>query len=256
MKWPQSVTLIRHDESAYNAHKASRAENPNYQKFRKLFDSNPEDPECTKLARTLANAYAITVGDHNTPLAPGAGFQAEKMADNLKNTIPLPDIIFVSPYERTLHTLQHMFKTWPELRKIKTVEEGRIREQEHGLLNLYGDWRIYQALYPEQRKLHQLEGRYYYRFPQGESVEDVRERTRSWFNTLVRDFSGKNVLAITHHLTILAVRANMERLDAQQFLDLDTNNTPINAGVTIYRGHPELGKDGKLILDNYNLKMY
>ena len=101
-----------------------------------------------------------------------------------------------------------------------------------------------------------MEGSYYYRYPQGESIQDVRERTRSWFHTLTRDFSEKNVLAITHHLTILAVRANLERLSAEQFMELDEHETPINAGVTIYKGNPDIKGRGKLVLEKYNLKLY
>lgn len=256
MKWPESLTLIRHDESEYNALKKKLKQNSKYQKFRAEFEKDPLSEKAVKLAEELKDEVSIKSGDWNTPLAEDAGHQTEKMATKLKELIKLPDVIFVSPYKRTHHTLEFLKRGWPELKSIKTVEEERIREQEHGLVTIYNDWRIFQTLHPEQRELYNLEGEYYYRFPQGENVEDVRERTRSWFNTLTRDFPEKNVLAVTHHLTILAVRANLERLNAKDFLYLDEHEKPINAGVTIYRGNPELGKDGKLILESYNMKLY
>jgi hypothetical protein len=74
--------------------------------------------------------------------------------------------------------------------------------------------------------------------------------------TIVRDYFEKKILAVTHHLTILSLRANLERLNSKEFIRLDHQEKPINAGVTIYKGHPELGSNGKLILEVYNLKLY
>lgn len=256
MKWPSSLTLIRHDESAFNALKKLKEKDALYRKFRAAFESDPRSEFTKTLAFQVKEKFSLKFSDSKTPLARGAGHQAEIMAGKLKNVINLPDIIFVSPYERTLRTLENMAKGWPELNKIKTVEEGRIREQEHGLALIYNDWRVMQALHPEQLELYGAEGEYYYRYPQGESVEDVRERGRSWLNTLTREFAEKEVLGVTHHLTILATRANLERLGAEEFLDLDAHNKPINCGVTIYRGSPEQGKDGRLMLDRYNAKLY
>lgn len=256
MKWPKSLTLIRHDKSAFNALKENRKNDPTYQNFLEEFDKDPLSETTYKLALQMKEKNRLGMGDHKTPLAEGAGHQSIEMARNLKNIIELPDVIFVSPYERTYKTLAKMQEGWPELKDVKIVEEGRIREQEHGLALLYNDWRVFHTLHPEQRDLFALEGDYYYRYPQGESMEDVRERTRSWFGSMIRDFPEKNVLAVTHHLTILGVRANLERMNTAEFMDLDKNNKPINAGVTIYRGNPDLGKDGKLILDQYNTKLY
>ena len=256
MKWPLTLTLIRHDESAYNALKKARKTDPLYIEFAREFELDPTSTRTRELALELKQTKRLGLGDYNTPLAEGAGHQAKTMATQLKGMIHLPDIVFVSPYERTLHTLAHMQEGWPELAQVRTIEDSRVREQEHGLLLAYNDWKVFCAIYPDQKDLRELEGKYYYRFPQGESVEDVRERTRSWFGALIRDFAGKHVLVVTHHLTILAVRANLERLNAEQFLDLDENQTPLNAGATIYRGDPNQGTNGKLILDQYNLKLY
>ena len=55
-------------------------------------------------------------------------------------------------------------------------------------------------------------------------------------------------MAITHHLTILATRANFERLSPEEFLHLDKHDKPLNCGVTRYIGNPNLGSRGKLVL--------
>ena len=121
---------------------------------------------------------------------------------------------------------------------------------------LYNDWRVFVSLYPEQAELRNIQGKYWYRYPQGENIPEVRERIRSWLTTLVRDYQNKKVMAITHNMTILALRANVERLSADEFLRLDSKDRPINCGVTIYRGTPDQGKDGTLVLETYNEKLY
>jgi broad specificity phosphatase PhoE len=256
MKWPESLTLIRHDQSAYNSLKSVKDESPLYQEFLQAFKNDRNSDRCYKLALEVEDKISLKCGDHNTPLAKGAGIQAETMAGNLKKRIDLPDVIFVSPYERTIETFEHMTNSWPELRQVKKVEEYRLTEQDHGLSLIFSDWRVFYTLYPEQEKLHDRQGDYWYRYPQGENIPDVQARLHSWTETLTRDYQKEKVLAVTHHLTILAFRANIERFGNIEFLRLDQNEKPINAGVTIYRGNPNLGENGKLVLDTYNAKLY
>lgn len=256
MKWPSDLILIRHDKSEYNALREKKRGNTTYQKFLKEFQSNPDSAKTKYLARKIQEMFSLSVGDHNTPLAKNEGHQAIITGEKIKEKFELPDVIFVSPYKRTLHTLENIKKGWPELAKVKTYEEERIREQEHGIALLYNDWRVFYALHPDQRRLHKLQGPYWYCYPQGESVPDVRLRIRSITETLIREFSEKKVLIITHHLTILSIRANLERLATDEFIRLDEKEKPINCGVTHYKGEPNAGKSGKLKLVFYNRKFY
>ena len=269
MKWPMSVTLIRHDTSAYNVLRDEKRGDPLYQEFLELYKENEKRPlldqlRLSRLASQIQERFALKVGDAETPLADKEGTQAYQTGVALSSTesvcgikaTEIPDVIFVSPYERARLTLEHLIRGWPELASVETYEEERIREQEHGLSLLYNDWRVFHVLHPEQKTLYKQEGPYWYRYPQGENVPDVRDRNRSWLNTLVRDFAGKKVLAVTHHLNILAMRANLERLGEQEFIRLDTEEKPINCGVTTYEGVPNQGKDGRLLLKSYNVKYY
>ena len=256
MKWPERLILVRHDVSTYNALKAQKEASPIYQEFKAAYKFNPESGEATRLARVVMEEFGAKQGDHNTPLAENAIEQARRVGENLKLMKELPGVIFVSPYLRTQLTLQRMKQGWPELAGVKTVEEERIREQDHGLSILYNDWRVFNVFHPDQIKLREAQGAYWYRYPQGENVPDVRMRLRDWLGTLTRDYAGQNVLAISHHLTILSLRANLERLDAKEFLRLDQEEKPINCGVTIYQGRPNEGVDGRLVLETYNLKLW
>jgi len=255
MKWPLSVMLIRHDTSAYNILKNQKEQDPLYQEFLAAFDGNADPVYLLSLAQRVKNKFALKVGDANTPLADEEGYQAYQTGVALSNT-ETPDAIFVSPYKRTRLTLEHLTRGWPALTDVKTYTEERIREQGHGLALLYSDWRVFHVLHPEQKALYELEGRYWYQYPQGENIPNVRDRNRLWFDTLIRDFAGKRVLVITHHLNILAIRANLERFGEEEFLRLDNQEKPINCGVTTYRGIPNQGKDGRLVLESYNVKHY
>jgi len=111
-------------------------------------------------------------------------------------------------------------------------------------------------LVPGQEQLYEAQGKYWYRLPQGENVPDVRDRWRSVQNTLVREYAEQDVLIVTHHLSILALRANLEGFDDKEFIRLDDHEKPVNCGVTVFRGHPDQGSDGKLVMETYNEQLY
>ncbi len=258
MKWPETLTLVRHDRSAYNDLKAKKQDDERHKAFRRAYDKNPDSDETHRLALEITEAFPLPYSDHDTPLAEGAGWQAKQVGERLKEIIHVPTVIFVSPYVRTHSTLEHITQGWPELSEIKTVDDTRIREQKHGTAILYNDWRVFETLHPEQRLLRSRDSKrmYYYRWPEGESFEDMGADTRSWLGTLAREYSEEEVLAVTHHLRILSIREHLERLSVDEVIRIDREEKPINAGVTIYKGYPDLGKDGKLILQDYNLQLY
>lgn len=263
MKWPNTLVAIRHAESAYNHQKRLQEEDPLYQQFIKAYNRYEKNPDknreaALELAQQLhaSGKYRFMHGDHDTPITEEGERQARITGAKLAEILPLPDIIMVSPYRRTWQTLGQMAVGWPELKEVKTVEEERLREQEHGLRAVYGDWRIFNVMFPDQMELRRLQGPYWYRHQQGENVPDVRERTRSLIGTAIREYHEQDIWWFTHHLTKLSLRANLERFGAEEFLRLDEEEKPVNCGATIYRGNPKQGRDGKLVLDVYNQKLY
>lgn len=257
MKWPKSLTLIRHGQSAYNILRAQKQQDPDYQRFQDLYRSGQVTEEIKQLASDIKQRYSLGVGDYNTELTEEGVLQAITTGKVFEaESTPLPDVVIFSPYIRTRQTLSGLCVGWPRLKDVPAVEDDRIREQEHGLSITYSDWRVFHTFHPEQRELRELQGEYWYQYPQGESVAQVRDRVRSMLTTLVREYSDRRVLLVTHHLTILSIRATLERLTPEEFIKLDKHDKPVNCGVTRYVGLPNAGKNGKLILESYNNKLY
>jgi len=267
MKWPAELIVVRHGESEFNALAAKKAEDPLYQYFCELYDKAWDNTPASLNARgealeiidKILAKYSLDVGDAQTPLTGIGVHQAEITGSMLSTMLEVPEVVFISPYLRPNQTFDGMARTWSVLQKITEedlIQEERIREKEHGLGVLYNDWRVFNLLYPEQKKLHDKIGDYSYSYPNGENTYQVRDRVRSWITTLIREFAGKRVLVVTHHVTILALRANLEKLSPEEFIELDKNEKPINCGVTIYKGDPGQGSNGKLVLECYNRKLY
>jgi hypothetical protein len=50
MKWPTDLLLVRHAESAYNNLKEQKEADPDYRRFRDLFENDRSNPELQPLA--------------------------------------------------------------------------------------------------------------------------------------------------------------------------------------------------------------
>ncbi len=253
MKWPSSLTAMRHGVSAYNALVKAKKEGPAYLRFMQAWERDPHSDTTRTLALIAKDEIFLGIGDWSTPLEPDYIDEAMRTGVRLRHEeAPIPDIIYVSPYKRTLQTLEAVREGWPELRDVPVVKDERLRERENGVKLLYPDRHIFDALFPDQAQLRQLEGDYWYRPPQGESIPDVRLRAHAWVSTVIREFAERHVFAVVHHVLILSLRATLERWDAEKYIDMDKNDKPTNCGITRYRGNPNLGTDGKLELEFYN----
>jgi len=277
-KWPKSITAIRHVRSAYND--LNKEEIEGYKEFAELFDREYEaldlkavvdgkfpSEELRRRAIELSPALESQASDYDTDIAKGAEEQAIVTGEKLLENIEQPDVIYVSPYKRTRRTLEGLIKGCPQLAEVKTIEEDRIREQEHGKRVAYTDWRLYFVFNPDQALLNKKSTRYEYKHDQGESLLNVRDRMRSFTSTLIREHGGQkkepeNVLLITHHLLIMAMRANIERWTREEFLEKNENDRPPNCSVTTWQGVPTSsdrspqGREGRLMIKHKNLVLY
>lgn len=252
---PQRLILIRHAESAFNKTKEDRDKDPLYTSFLKEYKKDPESKQARLLASAIHKKFPIATEDHETPLTHEAEVHTIKMAKGLKKIIPLPDVIFISPYDRTKETLEYMKKGWPELGNVLIKKDARIKEMNKGRAYSYGDWKIFSVLNPKERARKIKDGDYCYKFPGGESQEDLKKRVEKWMNEITTKYKDKVVMVVSHKKTILAIRTILEELTIDEYLRLNRHDGPINVGVTMY-GSDENSDDNKLILNDYNIKLY
>lgn len=310
-KWPNSISFIRHGQSVYNTGKPE--DNPDkfpefvalHELYKKEFAeldaervANGAFPskELRAMALRMVPKIAPNFNDFDTPLSDEGIRQAIVTGRELPKVAPLPSTIYVSPYIRTRRTLECLMEGWPELADVKVVEDDRIREHEHGKKPLYNVEEVFYPLNPQEALMKKLSTQYEHKYDGGESILDVRQRTRSFIEMLIREHGGsietfkdlliektegstlgdimaklgltpdtkpEDVMIITHNFTILSLRANLERWTREDFLRNKKTQKPVNCGVTIYRGqrpdqNDKGGKKGKLVLDprEYNMKLY
>lgn len=241
----QELTVVRHGQSVLNELHKGKATDKFYQAFKNLYKKSPDSLVTRLLAGMVRHRYSHNVADSKASLTEEGKRQSELTGAGLQDVISLPDVIFVSPYARTLETLECMMKGWPELRNVEVVEEELLREIEPGAAVIYGDFDIFLALNPKLKRVCDLEGMYRFRFPGAENGPDVRQRCRIWYADALRSYEGKRVLAITHSYTKTALRANLEGCAEEDF-GFDVTGKMPNCATTSYRYSDE---SKKIVLD-------
>jgi broad specificity phosphatase PhoE len=224
-KWPDLLVIVRHGQSERNVAK-----------------------EQAKASGSDV-VWGSSLRDVDTPLTALGVQQAITTGQFLRNKANF-DVIFSSPYMRTLQTSQHISEQLAAVPRI--VLEERIREIEFGIL----DGLTHQGVrerYPDESARREREGKYWYRPPGGESRPDVALRVHSFLGTLARDYRQKHVLVVCHSVVVLIFRRLLERWDETKYLEVDSEEDVLNCGVTIYKYDAE---DRRLKLDCYNSVCY
>jgi len=112
-----------------------------------------------------------------------------------------PTIFYVSPYYRTRETFANVILQLNPTQVLDVRMEPRLREQDFG--NFQCSDRM--ALAKSERGLF---GRFFYRFPNGESGADVYDRVSTFLETLARDIQSEslggdtNAVIVSHGLTM------------------------------------------------------
>ena len=219
-KWPSSLVVLRHGESARNVAK-----------------------DIAKAAGK--HSFDLGLRDLETPLTKRGHEQARETGRYLSSRYKF-DVIYSSPYHRTLQTAEDItaaLRNSPPL-----VMEERIREIEFGILDGLTGKGI-RARFPPEYKRRKREGKYWYRPPGGESRPDVALRVQSFLGTLTRDYRKKSVLVVCHSVIVLIFRRLLERWSEDEYLKIDREQDVLNCSMTAYRYDAKMGK---LLLDYYN----
>ncbi|PWB38332.1 MAG: hypothetical protein C3F02_04985 [Parcubacteria group bacterium] len=249
VKWPRSLTFINSD----NIVGGLVTNDPLYSRFVQAFEADPESQTTHQLAAKFAKKHHLVTRRQSTQLNSDEGQKAQKTGTALSKLLKLPQAIFLSPEDRTVAVWDRLCKGWPSLNSVTPrVIEDRLRRQSFGAADAYGDQRIYLALERAERQRFHHEGPYWYRWPEGENIADLRQRNEEWFATLLTDFSEKNLLIITDHTSILATMANIEGWSDRIFLRYRRLKQPEILAVTKYYGEPNDGREGKLLSVVFN----
>lgn len=149
--------------------------------------------------------------------------------------------MWISPYKRTRETAS-AFNSYANVNNI--LEEYRLVEQQYGLFDGLSKEEI-SIMYPNEHaffeKTLQFQGKFYARYPQGESAFDVAIRTKSFIGSMVRDYEKHGigtVFIVSHGLTI--------RIIVQSWLKhspewLSTERNPKNCSIRFLEGKKDNG---------------
>eukprot|EP00959_Pyramimonas_sp_CCMP1952_P058393 1219848-Pyramimonas_sp.AAC.1 len=159
--------------------------------------------------------------DHRVRLTERGKQQARKAGETLASLVGKDGRVYfyVSPYIRTLQTLLELSAFYDSKQIAGVREDARIREQEFGNLQ---DERM-----PLSKRKRLSYGRFFFRFPDGESAADVFDRSTSFRETLRNDIEGKRfegedtdkltVVIVTHGITLRVLLMRWFKLSVSQF---------------------------------------
>jgi broad specificity phosphatase PhoE len=218
-RWPASLLLVRHGESAGNVAR-DRAEASGEQ----LID--------------------IAVRDMDVPLSDRGRQQARAVGRWLaEQHRTRPRAVVCSPYVRAQQTAELAVAASGLARPI--VLDERLREREFGILDRLTHAGI-AARFPDQADARARVGKFYHRPPGGESWCDVGLRVRSLLDTVSREHAGEHVCVVAHQVVILMFCYVLERLTEEQILELDRHQELANCSLTTYvhrRGRPAMERE-------------
>ena len=133
-------------------------------------------------------------------------------------------IFYVSPYKRTLQTYERMRLEIPRDNLLWVRQEPRIVEQQ------FGNFQDLGTMQEAKRKRRRF-GRFFYRFPDGESGLDTYNRVTSFVSTVFRDcaqmraetrndVSKLNIVIVTHGLTLRLFLMRWFQLSVEEFEEM------------------------------------
>ncbi|XP_059648561.1 phosphoglycerate mutase-like protein AT74 [Cornus florida] len=158
----------------------------------------------------LDGAAYSTTPDHRIQLTEQGIAQARLAGEKIRRVISEDGRLdnwrvyfYVSPYERTRSTLREIGRSFSKERVIGVREECRVREQD------FGNFQVEERM-KTIKETREKFGRFYYRFPEGESAADVFDRVSSFLESLWRDIdmnrlhhdpsNDLNLIIISHGL--------------------------------------------------------
>jgi broad specificity phosphatase PhoE len=169
--------------------------------------------------------------DWKIPITAKGREQAADAARKIKELIGDEPVSFMcSPYLRTKQTLAAMMPEFSSNPLVGAREEPRLTEQQFGN---YQDAKFMKKCKKDRNSF----GRFYYRFPNGESGLDVYNRVTLFIGTLFRDWEKEslkirdtNIILVTHGLSLRLFLMRWFQFTVQEFED---SQNPDNGAVVV-----------------------
>jgi len=224
-KWPQSLWIVRHGQSAGNV---ARDEAEAASRMWIDIAHRDVDVPLSSLGKRQSTALGQWIAELSEDVRPTA--------------------VLCSPYVRAQQTAQLIIEAAgldPE--ELAYCTDERLREKEFGILDRLTKYGIQQH-HPTLSEQRGHVGKFYFRPPGGESWCDVILRLRNMVGTLTREYRGERVMIIAHQVVVNCFRYLLEGLNEQQILEIDRRGDVPNCSVTSYEFDPGAGKQGKMIL--------
>ena len=125
--------------------------------------------------------------------------------------------VFVSPYVRTLQTKDDILSELKPAVPAFVLQDPRLREQDYGAFPTEDESRLY-------REIRKKYGRFFYRFPGGESCADVYDRLSDFMGTLHRRFQREdcpeNIIIVFHGTAMKCFLFRWYHWDVQKFEEM------------------------------------
>ncbi len=156
------------------------------------------------------NIQGLYQGHTDIPLNQTGREQAEQAAVELKDT-PF-DIVYCSDLTRARQTAEAVLKFHPE---VPIIIDQRLRERNFGDLEGANYRRdiLNQPIYTEIKANPST-----FRFPNGESLVDVRERAETIYEEILKNHPDETVLIVSHgsFLAVLSTIINGDQLSERR----------------------------------------
>jgi broad specificity phosphatase PhoE len=190
----------------------------------------------------------------------------KKLISDFAKINPLPEVrpnikLYHSPYRRTKETKDFILKAMkPLVSEVK--EDVLLCESQHGLFDGLEDDEQ-EKKFPEEFKLfkktEEHNGKFWARYPHGESPFDVAIRLRVFFQSLKEDEENgvKEVIIIAHGITIKVFTMAWLNETPEWY---EVEKSPGNCAIRVLEGNKDLGyiygghRSGKLWQYNGNIK--
>ncbi len=210
-RWPKTLWIIRHGESAGNVASAI-AERVGSERFR------------------------LDMRDADVPLSQRGEQQAVALGRWFaeRSNQSRPDAILVSPYVRARETALTFLKAGGCNHTTPILIDERLREKECGILDGLTPDGI-AALHPDQSIQRKLLGKFYHRPPGGENWCDVIQRLRALIDRITLHHADQNVMVIAHEVIVFCMRYIIENLDEMAILAIDAQGDVANCAITEYQ---------------------